>query len=145
MNTIAIDILKILLGAIVSIATAFVLLRAENNKLIMAKKHEFAVKDLGEKIFNPLLSELLTYESKKKLGRSYQFPIEHIIKLIIANQYLLLFTSEDVRNVINNIYEFATTTSNISNNNIKTQDDLIYGELLELRKKLSSLYSVYRM
>lgn len=82
---------------------------------------------------------------RKKLGRHHTFPVQTIIDTISINQYLLIFANDNVRNIINNIYEFGTSTSSDNGNTIKTQDELIIEELCLLREELNSIYSKYRM
>ncbi|MEK3865789.1 hypothetical protein MHH60_20165 [Paenibacillus sp. FSL H7-0716] len=137
--------INVFIGAALSVVTTFIFLRAENMKQIMTRKHEFSVKELGEKIFSPLLIELVRHETKKKLGRHHTFPVQTIIDTISINQYLLIFANDNVRNIINNIYEFGTSTSSDNGNTIKTQDELIIEELCLLREELNSIYSKYRM
>ncbi|MCZ8516327.1 hypothetical protein O9H85_28835 [Paenibacillus filicis] len=145
MSSIYFDILKILLGAVISIITTFVLLKAENQKQIITRRHEYALKELGEKLFSPLLTELSTYNNKIKLGRTYTLNITLISDCISKYQYLLFFTSDSVKKTIIDINEFCYSTSEISGDNITTQDALIINKLEELKDKLTDEYSKYRM
>lgn len=139
------DVFKVLLGAVISIASSYVLLFVEGKKQIIAKKHDLAIRELGDKLFSPLLNELAQSEIKKKLNRSYNVNVKLITELISENQFLLLFTNETIANRVSAIYEYTTTTTKIDKQNVKTQDELILESIADLKKELEKVYSKYRM
>ncbi|MBB6632744.1 hypothetical protein [Cohnella thailandensis] len=145
MNAIFSDVLKVVFGSALSITSAYILLNVENRKQIISKKHDFAIKELGEKVFSPLLNELAEYETKNKLGRTHQINLQKVIESISKNQFQLLFTNDSVNHIINNIYTFATSTTNSDTVNSKTQDQLIIESIIDLRTELRRSYSGYRM
>lgn len=139
------DVFKIVLGAIISISSSFILLMVENKKQIIAKKHDLAIKDLGDKLFSPLLNELALYETKKKLGKNHTIDLVLILDCIRKNQFLLLFTTSEIEGKIKVIYEFATSSTQSNSSTVDTQDEIIIQYISELKYELQEVYSRYRM
>ncbi|MGI2294192.1 hypothetical protein [Paenibacillus sp. GXUN7292] len=145
MKNLLLDIIKLLVGGGISVITTYVVLLAENKKNIQTRKHELALKELGEKLFAPLLLELTTYESKNNLQLKHTFNLQAILEPISKYQFEILLLSEETYIQIQKIYDFAVSTSNTGGDNVKTQDTILFEHLNELRNKLRHEYFKYRM